>query len=160
MVVLLAACSTGPAAPAIDGVDLACSEGFCVTYPVGWAVEHGDVFLAFTHEAAPGVANATISPLNLQAVVENAGGTWPAPTEEVVRGFWLLLEEGDSGSFERLERLTGGAFRSEGSHQDGRLWHLLIPGEGNRGIAIEVRGPNRSWESHADVFFSNVEVLG
>ena len=146
-------------APTIDGVAGACAEGFCLSHPLGWNVEEGDGFVSFSHDAAPGSANATISSINLQAVVENAGSSWPAPTEEIVRSFWVLLEEAVAGSFERMERLPGGAFRSEGSHQDGKLWHLLIPVEGNRGVAVEVRGPNATWEVHADVFFADVEVF-
>jgi hypothetical protein len=76
-----------------------------------------------------------------------------------VRSFWQLLEEADVATFERMERLTGGAFRSEGSYEDGRLWHLLIPGNGNRATGVEVRGPNASWSTHADVFFGDVVVF-
>lgn len=155
----LAACSTGPAAPTIDDVDIACTDEFCIVFPVGWETEAGDAYLAFSHPVAPGRSAATISSINLQAVVENAGGSWPATTENVVRALWKLFEDADVATLERVERLTGGAFRSEGSYEDGRLWHLLIPGPGNRGLAVEVRGPNTSWESHADVFFNNVEPL-
>jgi len=155
-----AACSAGPAAPAVEATERACVEQFCIVYPQGWeVVEEGDGFIVFSHDAAPGQANASIGPANMQALVENAGGSWPTSTEGVVKAFWQLLDEAEVADFERLERLTGGAFRSEGSYEDGRMWYLLIPGSGNRGVAVEVRGPNASWESHADVFFSNVEVF-
>lgn len=155
----LAACSTGLTAPTIDDVDIGCADEFCIVFPLGWDSESGDAYLSFSHPAAPGESAATISPISLQALVENAGGSWPASTEDAVRAFWQLLEEADVATLERVERLAGGAFRSEGTYADGRLWHLLIPGPGNRGIAVEVRGPNASWEPHANVFFSNVEVF-
>jgi hypothetical protein len=155
----IAACSTGPSAPTIDDVDVACADEFCIVFPVGWDTESGDAYLAFSHPAAPGESAATISGINLQALIENAGGSWPASTEDAVRAFWQLLEEADVATLERVERLTGGAFRSEGSFEDGWLWYLLIPGPGNRGIAVEVRGPNASWETHADVFFGDVQVF-
>ena len=95
----------------------------------------------------------------MEALVEGAGGSWPAPTEEVVRSFWQLLEEADVATFVRMERLTGGAFRSEGNYEEGRLWHLLIPGTQSGGVGVEVRGPNATWQSHADVFFSDVRIF-
>ena len=156
---LVSACSTGPAAPPIETGDTVCSDAFCVSVPDGWEVERGQQYLAFRHEASPGEAQATISPINMQALVESAGDSWPASTEEVVAAFWRLLGEGGLAEFERMERLTGGAFRSEGSYGNGKLWHLLIPGTGGRGVAFEVRGPNASWEIHAEAFFSSLEIL-
>lgn len=118
----------------------------------------GCKFIAFAHPDALEQALATVGPLNMQALVEGAGGSWPAPTEEVVRSFWQLLEEADVATFVRMERLTGGAFRSEGNYEEGRLWHLLIPGTQSGGVGVEVRGPNATWQSHADVFFSKVQI--
>ncbi len=159
LLLVLAACSSGPEAPFVDGVDMVCIEPLCITYPAGWdVVEKGAGFIAFAHPDALEQALATVGPLNMQAVVEGAGGSWPAPTEEVVRSFWRLLEEADVATFGRMERLTGGAFRSEGTYEDGRLWHLLIPGTRNGGVGVEIRGPNASWQSHADVFFSKVQI--
>jgi hypothetical protein len=159
LLLVLAACSTGPQAPMVDGVDMACIEPLCITYPAGWeVVEEGAGFIAFAHPDALEQALATVGPLNMQAVVEGAGGSWPAPTEEVVRSLWQLLEEADVATFERMERLTGGAFRSEGNYEEGRLWHLLIPGTQSGGVGVEVRGPNASWQRHADVFFSKVQI--
>ncbi len=161
LLLVLAACSSGPEAPLVDGVDMVCIEPLCITYPAGWdVVEEGAGFIAFAHPDALEQALATVGPVNMQAVVESSGRSWPAPTEEVVRSFWRLLEEADIATFGRMERLTGGAFRSEGTYEDGRLWHLLIPGTRNRGVGVEVRGPNASWQSHADVFFSNVQIFG
>ncbi len=160
LLLVLAACSTGSEAPPVDGVDMVCIEPFCITYPAGWeVVEEGAGFIAFAHPDNPEQALATVGPLNMQAVVEGAGGSWPAATEEVVRSFWQLLEEAGVATFDRMERLTGGAFRSEGSYGDGRLWHLLIPGTRNRGVGVEVRGPNASWQRHADVFLSDVQIF-
>ncbi len=160
LLLVLAACSTGSEAPPVDGVDMVCIEPLCIAYPAGWeVVEEGAEFIAFAHPDALEQALATVGPLNMQAVVEGAGGSWPAPTEEVVRSFWQLLEEADVASFESMERLTGGAFRSEGNYEEGRLWHLLIPGTQSGGVGVEVRGPNASWQSHADVFFSKVQIF-
>jgi hypothetical protein len=155
-------CSPGPTAPAVDtdAGGTSCIDAFCISYPAGWVVaEEGPTHISLANPASP-AALATIAPINQQALVENAGGSWPAPTTEVVAAFWRLLADADVADFDRLERLTGGAFRSEGSYEDGRLWHLIIPGDGNAGIGVEVRGPNASWEAHADAIFGSVEVLG
>ena len=69
----------------------------------------------------------TAGEINLRAIVEQAGGTWPVPTEEVARAFWALLEDADVGEFERSERMLGGAQRSWGSHETGDMWHLVYP---------------------------------
>jgi hypothetical protein len=157
---LAVACSSGPTAPAVEPVERVCGDLFCATVPNGWEVEIGERYMAFHHPLAPDQAFATISPINMEAMVVNAGGSWPAGTEDVVRSFWQLLDEAGAGHLEHLERFPGGSFRSEGTHEDGLLWHLLIPGAGSDAVGFEVRGPNRSWEMHADVFFSDVEVLG
>ena len=137
-----------------------CIQLLCITYPDGWeVVEEGVGFVTFSHPDAPEQALATVGPVNMEALVENAGRSWPASIEEVVRSFWQLLEEADVATFDRLQRLTGGAFRSQGSYEEGRLWHLLIPGNGNRAVGVEVRGPNPSWQTHADVFFGDVVVF-
>lgn len=159
LVIVVAACTTGPSAPPVRSGEEVCGERFCVAAPDGWDVEFGERYLAFTHPDAPDRAKATISGVNMQALVENAGGMWPASTEDAVMSFWQLLEEAGVAQFERLERLTGGAFRSEGTHDAGMLWHLLIPVSGSDAVGFEVRGPNRSWQSHADAFFSDVELL-
>ena len=95
----------------------------------------------------------------LADLVENAGDAWPAETADVVRAFWQLLEDADVARFEHLERLAGGAFRSEGKYESGKMWHLIIPGIGSDALAVEVRGPNASWVIHADVFFDDVVIL-
>jgi hypothetical protein len=158
--VAVAACDSGPQASPITESDLVCSDDFCVNYPVGWEFEVGDGFIAFTHPDAPGGAFATLGFLNMEAVVDNAGGTWPTTTDQVVRSFWQLLEDGGVATFGALERLTGGSFRSVGAYEDGRMWHLLIPHDATTAISFEVRGPNTSWEAHADAFFAGLEVPG
>lgn len=159
LLLVATACSAGPSAPPVASVEQVCGELFCVGVPDGWEVEVGERYLAFAHPDVPDEAIATISGLSMRALVESAGGTWPASTEDAVDAFWQLLEEAGVARFERLERLMGGAFRSEGTHADGRLWHLLIPVSGSEAIGFEVRGPNRTWESHADAFFGEVEIL-
>ncbi len=142
------------------GGGTSCIEAFCLSYPGGWLVaEEGTRHISLAHSEFPEVV-ATASLISQQALVENAGGTWPASTQTVVESFWALLEEASVGSFDRLERLTGGAYRSEGSHDDGRLWHLLIPLDGSEAIGVEMRAPNRSWEPHADAIFAGVAVPG
>ena len=156
---ILAACSAGPEAPPISATEVACAEAFCIAHPDGWEVEVGDTFISFQHPAAPDAALATIGFTNSEAVVTAAGGTWPANNETVARSFWALLEETDVGSLERLERIPGGNVRAYGSYEEGRMWTLLVPGDGTTAVGVEVRGPNRSWETHAEVFFSAVELI-
>lgn len=156
LVLVVVACSAGPSAPPVEPVERVCSDLLCANVPDGWEVEVGEGYLALRHPAAPEQAIATASPINMEALVGATGGSWPAATEDVVRSFWQLLEEAGVARFERQERLTGGAFRSEGSYEAGWLWHLVIPGIGNDAIALEVRGPDRSWEAHADVIFGDV----
>ncbi len=156
---MAAGCANGPAAPLIESSEVVCTDAFCLSVPQGWDVEKGEGYLAFRHDDAPDQAQATISPINMQAMVENAGDAWPAETADVVRAFWQLLEDADVARFEHLERLTGGAFRSEGKYESGKMWHLIIPGIGSDALAVEVRGPNASWVIHADVFFDDVVIL-
>jgi len=157
VVVVAASCaSNGPAAPAPGSPDVACVDDFCIVYPGDWEAAPGVGYVSFTHPTAPDRAMATISILNMEGVVVNAGGVWPTTPDEVARAFWQLLEEAEVADLVRLERRVGGSVESFGSYQDGRLWHLLIPVDATRAIGVEVRGPNNSWETHADVFFSNV----
>jgi len=156
LLLLLASCTQGPVAPPSGEAKVACIDPVCISYPGSWDVgERGPDFITFSHPGGSGRALATVGPVNMQAVVESAGESWPVTADRVVLAFWQLLEDADVASFERMERLIGGGFRSEGSYEDGRLWHLLIPGQGSDAIAIEVRGPNPSWDPHADVFFAD-----
>ena len=159
LMLTVASCSPGATAPAVGQPEVVCIDPVCIAYPGGWEVrDQGPDFVSFAHPASEH-ALATVGPVNMKALVESAGRPWPASTEDAVESLWELLGASGAASLERIERLTGGAFRSSGSHQDGRLWHLLITGTGTAAVGVEVRGPNRSWEAHADVFFAGVDVL-
>ncbi len=94
----------------------------------------------------------------MEAIVEGTGGTWPVSPEDTTRAFWSLLEEADAGTFERSVRRVGGAIKSWGTHTDGEMWHLLYPIEGSRAVGIEMRAPNDSWETHADIVFDSLRI--
>lgn len=156
-VVLLAACAgSGPEAPSPGPPEVACGAEVCVAYPGDWDVEEGDGYLGFSHPAAPEQALATAAVVNMEAIATAAGTTWPAPPEDVARAFWQLVEEGGGGELGALERLQGGLIESSGSSDGLRVWHLLVPIDATFAIGVEMRGPNGTWDSHADVFFSDV----
>jgi hypothetical protein len=156
IVALVAGCSQGVTAPEIDSVETVCSDVFCVDVPDGWVAEVGDTYLAFNHEADPDNTFLTVGIIDQEAMVNSAGGTWPVSTDDVVLAFWSLLESSDVGSFERSQRMVGGAVRSWGDHETGRMWHAVYPTGGSTAIGIELRAPNDSWESHADLVFESV----
>lgn len=153
-----AGCSAGPEAPLASSGDVACADPFCAGYPEGWSVEIGGEYLAFMHPDSPEQARATVAFVHTEGVVTAAGGTWPATTETVVRSFWTLLEDQGLASFERMERVGEGRITAIGSYEGGRLWTLFIPVDSQRVVGIEVRGPNKSWEPHAELFFDQVVV--
>ncbi len=154
---LVAACASGPSAPPVDGREVACADTVCIAYPSGWEViETGPDFIRFQHPLAPDVALATVGSTNMEAVVAQAGGTWPARTVDVVEAFWSLLEETGVGELATTTPVGDGAVRSTGAYERGRLWFLLVPVGTSRAIGVEVRAPDASWETHADVFFSEV----
>lgn len=157
---VVAACSSGPAAPEVQPTETVCNADFCIDIPQGWTAEIGDGYVSAHHELAPDDTFLTAGLINFEAIVESAGGTWPAPTAEVARAFWTLLEQADVGDFERSQRMVGGAERSWGTHDDGQMWHLVFPTEPSRGIGVELRAPNDSWEAHADIVFESVTPLG
>jgi hypothetical protein len=159
-VLAMASCSSGPSAPPIGDVEQACNAQFCIDVPSGWIVEVGDGYISAHHELAPDDTFLTAGVINFQAIVENAGGTWPVPTDEVARAFWTLLEQAGVGSFERTQRVVGGAQRTWGKHDGGPMWHLTYPTGSGKGIGVEMRAPNDTWESHADVVFASVDPLG
>lgn len=160
LVVVAAACSSGPAAPEIEPIDRVCTEAFCIDVPAGWGDEVGDTYIAFHHELAADDTFLTANVVDMEAIVTAAGGTWPVPPDEVVQAFWTLLEDVGEGSLIRTERQVGGAIRSWGHHSTGDMWHVLVPVDGSMAIAVEIRGPNTSWEDHADVVFPSVEPVG
>lgn len=154
----VAACSSGPTAPAITELDTVCNDQFCVDVPVGWEAEVGETYLSFNHTLDPSHTFLTVGVVDMEAIVEASGGTWPVSTEEATGSFWALLEEVDVASFERSARQVGGAIKSWGTHTDGEMWYLLSPIDGSRGVSIEMRAPNGSWESHADQVFASLVV--
>jgi hypothetical protein len=157
--VLLASCSSGPAAPATEPTSEVCTDAFCLDVPAGWGDEIGDTYIAFHHELLPDGTFLTANTVDMEAIVTAAGGTWPVPTEEVVDAFWTLLSDVGEGKMHRKERLVGGAWRSSGTHSTGDMWYLLVPLGGSRAIGVELRGPNDTWETHADVVFPSVKPI-
>lgn len=128
--------------------------------PNGWGGEVGESHIAFHHEVAPESTFLTANAVDMEAIVTAAGGSWPATTEDVMAAFWSLLEEVDEGRLIRTERMVGGAIRSWGTHSTGDMWYLIVPVEGSRGIGVELRAPNNSWEAHADRVFASVRPAG
>lgn len=157
---VLAACSSGPAAPVVSVLETVCNELFCLDVPEGWEAEIGETYLSFHHELDPNHTFLTAGVADMEAMVVASGGTWPVSTEEATRSFWSLLEEVDVASYVRSQRLVGGAIKSWGTHVDGEMWYLLVPVEGSTGIGIEMRAPNGSWETHADTVFNSLVVNG
>ncbi|MGI9667607.1 MAG: hypothetical protein ACR2N2_11045 [Acidimicrobiia bacterium] len=158
--VILSACSSGAEAPAPSPTEAVCTDAFCLDAPVGWGDEVGETYLSFQHSSAPDDTFLTASVVDSEAIVVAAGGSWPATTEEVVESFWALIEQAGEGSLVRTQRMVGGAVRSWGSHSTGDMWFVLVPVEGTVAIGVEIRGPNDSWESHADVVFPSVVPTG
>ena len=153
---ILAACSSGPSAPSPTPTRSVCTDVFCMEVPEGWGDEVGSTYLAFNHDVAPESTFLTGSQLDMEAIVVAAGGEWPATTETVMASFWALIEDADEGELIRTERLVGGAIRSWGTHSTGTMWFLVVPVDGAEGIGVELRGPNDSWEAHADAIFPTV----
>lgn len=156
----LVACSNGADAPPVGNSSTVCTSGFCIDVPEGWDGEVGDTFLSFHHESSPDDTFLTANTVDLEAIVTAAGGTWPATTEESIRSFWSLLDDAGEGELIRTERMVGGAIRSIGTHSTGDMWFVLLSVDGSRGIGIELRAPNRSWETHADAVFSSIDPEG
>jgi hypothetical protein len=155
----LAGCSPGFTAPDVGLSRTICSDVFCIEVPDGWNGEVGDTFVALNHELDPDNTFLTVGVIDQEAIVTSAGGTWPVQTDDVARAFWSLLEASDVGSFTRSQRMVGGAVRSWGDHESGPMWHVVYPTEGSSAIGVELRGPNDSWESHADVVFASIRRI-
>jgi hypothetical protein len=160
LALLVSSCSSGPDAPAVGAGEQVCADAFCITVPDGWVYEVGGTYISANHESAPESTFLTAGVINMEAIVESAGGTWPATTEEVSRSFWALLEEAGVGAFERSARMIGGAQRSWGTHADGDMWHLVYPTGPTSAIGVEIRAPNGSWQSHADAVFESILEKG
>ena len=153
---ILSACSQGVTAPQITALERVCSDVFCVEVPEGWEAEIGDTYLSLHHVSDPENTFLTVGLIDMEAIVTSSGGTWPVPTQDVVVAFWSLIEVADVGSFTRAQRMVGGAVRSWGDHETGKMWHLVYPLAGSAAIGIELRAPNTSWEAHADAVFESV----
>lgn len=156
--IVLAACSTGPEAPIVGAIAEVCTPDFCVDYPNDWSVvDTGEQFVSFAHPEGADLI-ATVGRVNLEGIADNAGATWPVPPREVVDLLWSLLDGGEA-ELGAAMLVPGGSLDSWGFISSGRLWHRLIPVSASRGFGIEVRAPNASWETHADVFRQGLTVL-
>ena len=153
---IAAACSTGIEAPPVGETDVVCAERFCIEYPAAWTVtDIGDSFATFAHPAAPDEVVASVGAVNMEGLVQAAGGTWPQTVDNVVRTFWSLADDGKAEVGE-VRPLLDGSVSSSGVYQGGRLWFRLVPTSASRGLGIEVRAPNRTWGDHADVFLDGL----
>lgn len=160
MALVVFACGdTGPDAEAPEPGETVCGENFCVAAPVGWEVsEDGGSFISFENEVDPELLRATVSQVNMEGVVTQAGGSWPQLTDEVVRSFWTLLAE-TGAEMATLQPRADGSVASLGSYEDGRLWLLVAPIDGTNAIGIEVRAPNSTWSSHVDALFDSLQIV-
>lgn len=133
-----------------------CTDAFCLDVPSGWGGDMGDTHITFNHDVLPDGTFLTANVVDMEAIVVAAGGVWPVPPDDVAAAFWSLIEQAGEGEMRRAERQVGGAIRSWGSHSTGDMWHLLVPVDGTVAIGVEMRGPNDSWQSHADAVFPSV----
>ena len=156
--VVAAGCSSGVTAVEPANAVTVCAEAFCIDVPEGWTVVNGGDYVSAVHQDDPAHTFLTAAVIDREAIVEAAGGMWPATTAEVSRAFWTLLEQAEVGRFERSARMVGGAERSWGTHDDGQMWHLVLPTGATSGIGVEIRAPNHSWETHADTVFASIQT--
>lgn len=160
LVLLVAACSTGPDAPPVAGSEPTCTDTFCISSPSDWVVEEvGESFVVFHHPLDPETIRATASGVNMEGLVEANGGAWPQTVSGVVDVFWSSLDGGKASLAEK-RALEDGSVESVGVFQDGRLWYRLIGLDSVNGLGVEVRGPNSSWEAHAEVFLDSLDPFG
>ncbi len=158
VVALSVACSAGASAPPVAEVAEICGAEFCVGYPAGWEpAEVGVGFISFSHPDVPS-AVATVGSVNMEAVVNNAGGSWPVAARDVVDHLWRLLDGGQAELL-RVDLTPDRSYDSVGRIEGGRLWHRLVPITATRAWGVEMRAPNASWESHAAVFRQNLVLL-
>ena len=156
---MVVGCSSGVEAPDPQPLSEVCTNAWCMDVPAGWGSEVGDTYVSFHHESDPDHTFLTGNVVDMEAIVTAAGGTWPATTEDVVASFWALLDDAGEGSVVRTQRLVGGAIRSWGTHSTGDMWYVLVPVGGSVGIGVELRGPNATWEEHADIVFPSVTPI-
>ncbi len=150
----------GPDAPPLGAATEVCTAGFCVSVPEGWdVVEQTDEFVSLAHPADPSIG-ATVSGVSLEALVTGNGLAWPQTPDVALRSFWALIDDGEA-ELQTTKPLVDGSVTSFGTYSDGRMWFRLVPTEGSRGIAVEVRAPNSTWAEHAEAITSSAtEVAG
>lgn len=161
LAILLAACSGGGGvqAPPLGPTTQACNDLFCLDYPADWVVDIGADYLALEHPGSGGRAVATVGNVDMQGLQFGAGGQWPAPVDEVSESFWELLGQDQDVALDGLDILEDGSVRTNGNFEDRRMWHRLIPVDGPRAVGVEVRAPNRSWDSHALAILDGVSLV-
>ncbi len=160
IVLVATACSTGPDAPSVAESESTCTETFCISSPSDWVVEEvGESYVVFHHPLDPEKIRATASGVNMEGLVAANGGTWPQTVSGVIDVFWSSLD-GGKASLAEQRALEDGSVESVGAFQDGRLWFRLIGLDSVNGLGVEVRGPNSSWEAHAEVFLDSLEPFG
>ncbi len=162
LLILMAACSTGGGveAPPVSGTEIACMSRGCVTYPAGWTVEVGDDYVSLNHPADPDLVLGTLGLVDMEGLVEAAGGTWPASPVQVIDALFFLLGEDQDADLDGRPLLADdGSASAVGRIEDLRFFYRLVPLEGTTALGIEVRAPNGSWASHADVMLGGVEPL-
>lgn len=153
---VVAACSSDSAmpAPTPGPRQTVCLVDFCIDYPSDWEIEVGEDFVALSH---PLGAEASVGRIDMQGVVEGAGGTWPADAEETMRRFWELLDDLGSADLNELT-VDGNVVDTEGRLDDKRLWHRLVATAPPRAIGAEMRGPDRTWEAHAAIITKSLRA--
>ncbi len=136
-----------------------CTETFCAQYPAGWnLVDRGDTFISLSHPDDPETLLATVGPVNMEGLVVANGGTWPQTVSGVVEAFWRAADGGEA-ELATSTILPDGSVESFGVFRSGRMWARLIPLTTTDAIGVEMRAPNRSWESHAEAFLDSVVVV-
>jgi hypothetical protein len=131
-----------------------CASDFCIDYPNDWEIEVGEDFILLNH---PLGAEASVGRIDMQGVVEGAGGTWPADSEETMRSFWVLLDDLGEADLEELT-MTDSAVDTEGRLDDRRLWHRLLPTSPLRAVGAELRAADSTWEAHAVIITRSLRV--
>jgi hypothetical protein len=159
LAIAAAGCGAGPDAPAPGETETVCADSFCIAYPTGWdVVESTGEFISFSHPLGDGKALATAAPLNMEALANAAGETWPILTEDVARAFWSLIDGGDA-ELVNVRTIADGSVSTVGTISTGRLWYYLVPTGISEAVGLEVRGPNGTWEAHAELFFAGVDPI-
>jgi hypothetical protein len=153
------ACGGGPDATAVGDTELVCTETFCAEIPADWnVIDSGDGYVSFAHPLDPEALLATVGPVNMEGLVTANGGTWPQTVAGVVEVFWEAADGGNA-DLGTLTVLPDGSVESFGAFGGGRMWTRLIPLTISEAIGVEMRAPNSSWASHADVLLDSVQVL-